>query len=103
MEVMQLRVLNTRLGSGLGMRTSATGPQLRRIGSLGTIRRGGAFLSLYLVTMDDHSCCTLSDLLLALPSIMNLQEKISVHLSSKRCHMIRAKAFNLMKQSCHKL
>merc|ERR1711971_937129 len=94
-------VLSMRLGSGLGMRTSATGPQLRRIGSLGTTRKGGAFLSLYLVTKD-HSCCTLSDLLLAPASIMNLQEKkISVHLSSKRCRMIRAKAFKLMKQSCH--
>merc|ERR1711971_76395 len=85
-------VLSMRLGSGLGMRTSATGPQLRRMGSLGTTRKGGAFLSLYLVTMD-HSCCTLSDLLLAPASIMNLQEKISVHLSSKRCCMIQAKAF----------
>ena len=62
MEVMQLRVLSMRLASGLGeaklwcthrtrpvvfyfgypsgMRTSATGPQLRRIGSLGTTRKG---------------------------------------------------------------
>ena len=59
---------------------------------------GGEFLSQHLIIMD-HSCFTLSDLLLALASIMNIQAKISVHLSSKRCCMVRAKAFNLIKQT----
>merc|ERR1719180_320747 len=88
-----------RLVSGLGMRTSASGPQLRRTGCLATTRRGGVSRYLYLVTMD-HSCCTLSDPLLALASV-NLQEKIPLHLSSDRCNMIQAIAFNLIKQMSH--
>ena len=60
---------------------------------------GGVCLCLHLVTMD-HSCCTLSDPLLAFASV-NLQEKIPLHLSSDRCHMIRAIAFNLIKQLPH--